>query len=213
MKMGGLQELKPIEPEDITSLLHVEEQCWQMLEHGVANRRSAMHQAVIATIQEGIPVMRTVVLRRAETAAKALYLHTDIRSKKMQELHDNPSLSWLLYDPSMRSQIRLAGNVIIHHQDECAAAHWQKTGHHSRRYYMTGQGPSQEVMAPETGLDERLTAFDYTLEESEKGFDHFVVVESRIHWMEWYFTHSSGNRRASFRYADGVLNASGWLTP
>jgi len=205
--------LLPIEPEEITDLAFVENLCWEMLVEGATNRKSAMHQAVISTAKDNRAFMRTVVLRRVDADSKKIYLHTDSRSKKMEDINRNEHLSWLVYDQTLRSQIRLSGHAIIHHLDELCKEQWAKTGHHSRRYYMTNQPPSSSLDQPSTGLNEALTAFDYTLEESEVGFQNFIVVETCIDWMEWYYTHSKGNRRAGFAYSNDSLSSATWLMP
>ena len=184
-----------------------------MLVEGATNRKSALHQAVISTAKDNLAFMRTVVLRRVDADTRKVYLHTDMRSKKMEDIERNGHLSWLVYDQSLRSQIRLSGKTIVHHLDDLCTEQWSKTGHHSRRYYMTDQPPSRELEQPSTGLNDALTAFDYTLEESEVGFQHFVVVETCIDWMEWYYTHSKGNRRAGFTYENGSLSNATWLMP
>jgi 3-hydroxyisobutyrate dehydrogenase len=203
----------PIEPEEIIDLPFVENLCWKMLVEGATNRKSAMHQAVISTAKDNLAFMRTVVLRRVDADTRKIYLHTDNRSKKMEDIERNGHLSWLVYDQTLRSQIRLSGKTIVHHLDDLCAEQWSMTGHHSRRYYMTDQPPSTSLELPSTGLNDALTAFDYTLEESEKGFQNFVVVETCIDWMEWYYTHSKGNRRAGFTYANGSLSSATWLMP
>ena len=172
-----------------------------------------MHQASIATAVDGIALMRTVVLRRVDMDGKRLFLHTDLRSKKMNDFERGDSLSWLFYDQSVATQIRLSGKVILHHQDSLCREHWDKTGHHSRRYYMSETAPSVAFDEPFTGLNPALTSFAYTLEESEMGLANFVVVETEISWMEWYYTHHTGNRRAVFRYAEGSLKEASWLSP
>ena len=205
--------LLPIEPEEIIDLPFVENLCWKMLVEGATNRKSAMHQAVIATAKDNLAFMRTVVLRRVDADTRKIYLHTDNRSKKMEDVKRNEHLSWLVYDQSLRSQIRLSGKTIIHHLNDLCKEQWNKTGHHSRRYYMTDQPPSTSLEQPSTGLNDALTAFDYTLEESEVGFQNFIVVETCIDWMEWYYTHSKGNRRDGFTYANGSLSSATWLMP
>ena len=197
----------------IPDINDIEKICWQMLHEGATNRKSAMHQAIIGTSVDSIAHMRTVVLRRVDTDTRKIYLHTDKRSKKMQDLEQTKHLSWLVYDQTQRTQIRLSGKIIIHHLDNLCKEHWLKTGHHSRRYYMTDQPPSTQLEELSTGLNEALTAFDYTLEESEAGFQNFVVVETCIDWMEWYYTHSKGNRRARFTYDKNKLSGSSWLMP
>ena len=203
----------PIEPEEIIDLPFVENLCWKMLVEGATNRKSALHQAVISTAKDNLAFMRTVVLRRVDADTRKIYLHTDNRSKKMEDIERNGHLSWLVYDQTLRTQIRLSGKAIIHHLDELCVEQWSKTGHHSRRYYMTDQSPSTSLGQPSSGLNDALTAFDYTLEESESGFQNFVVVETCIDWMEWYYTHSKGNRRARFTYANSSLSTATWLMP
>ncbi len=73
--------------------------------------------------------------------------------------------------------------------------------------------PSVPLSEPSTGLNPALTVFDYTTAESEKGYENFVVVESSINWMEWYYTHHSGNRSAVFNYQQGKLQESSWVSP
>jgi 3-hydroxyisobutyrate dehydrogenase len=205
--------LLPIEPEEISDLPFLENLCWEMLVEGATNRKSAMHQAVISTAKDNHAYMRTVVLRRVDAGPKKIYLHTDSRSRKMEDINRNEHLSWLVYDQTLRTQIRLSGPVIVHHLDDLCKEQWDKTGHHSRRYYMTDQPPSTALDQPSTGLNAALTAFDYSMEESESGFQHFVVVETCIDWMEWYYTHSKGNRRAGFTYNNGSLSTATWLMP
>lgn len=199
--------------EQLGSLQSVEENCWTLLHGGASSRKSAMHQAAIATAVDGMALMRTVVLRRVDMTGKRLFLHTDLRSKKMNDFERGDSLSWLFYDQSVATQIRLSGKVILHHQDSLCREHWDKTGHHSRRYYMSDTAPSVAFNEPFTGLNPALTSFTYTLEESEMGLANFVVVETEISWMEWYYTHHTGNRRAFFRYTEGFLKEASWLSP
>jgi pyridoxine/pyridoxamine 5'-phosphate oxidase len=200
-------------PEDITGLPFVEELCWKLLSEAVSDRKSAMHQVVVSTAVGDIAHMRTVVLRRADIKEKSLYFHTDIRSSKVDDLKQNGMLSWLTYDQSLRTQIRLSGPTIIHHNDEICKEHWSKTGHHSRRYYMLDTDSNKVLSDRSTGLSPLLTAFDYTLEDSEVGFEYFAVVETKVTWMEWYFTHNTGNLRASFDYDASSLIESRWLAP
>ena len=197
---------------DIPDINEIEEICWQMLYEGATNRKSAMHQAVIGTSVDSMAHIRTVVLRRVDIDTRKIYLHTDKRSKKMDDLEQTKHLSWLVYDQSLRTQIRCSGSIIIHHMDDLCKEQWAHTGHHSRRYYML-EREIEELDEASTGLNEALTAFDYTLEESEVGFQHFVVVETCIDWMDWYYTHSKGNRRARFKYAQEKLIDSSWLMP
>lgn len=200
-------------PEDIAGLPYVEELCWNLLFEAVSNRKSGMHQAVVSTAVGDVSHMRTVVLRRVDIQDKKLYFHTDIRSAKVSDLKLSGNMSWLAYDQSLRTQIRLSGPTIVHHNDDICKIHWQKTGHHSRRCYLSNTPPGSELDEQSTGLTESLRDFNYSLEESEVGFEYFAVVETSVTWMDWYFTHNTGNRKASFEYEGGDILTSKWLAP
>lgn len=184
-----------------------------MLEEGASSRKSGMHQVVIGTSSSNMAILRTVILRRVDTQARKVYFHTDIRSAKVKEIQLSGTLSWLAYDPAHVSQIRLSGKTVLHHQDELCREHWEKTAHHSRRAYMLSQGPGLEINDPGNVMSSDLEAFNYTLEESEAGYENFAVVETTVDWMEWYFTHHTGNRRAVFQYESGELKKASWHTP
>jgi hypothetical protein len=78
---------------------------------------------------------------------------------------------------------------------------------------MLPEGPGIEIQDPENVMNPDLQAFHYTMEESESGWEHFVVVETQVDWMEWYFTHHRGNRKAVFQYESADLINSSWQTP
>lgn len=201
------------ETSQTDDILFVEHVCWQILSDAVKDRNHPMHTVVIGTVAGALAQMRTVVLRRVDIDARKLYFHTDIRSAKVEQIRATGQLSWLAYDPSRRSQLRLSGPTILHHGDELARLHWEKTQHFSRRCYLLPDGPSKPLMQDVAVADERLSSFSYSKEESEAGFDHFVVVETQVDALEWYYTYSRGNRRALFSYHQGNLVNSTWLTP
>jgi hypothetical protein len=78
---------------------------------------------------------------------------------------------------------------------------------------MLPEGPGIEIIDPEKAMNPDLVTFNYSMEESETGWEHFVVVETQVDWMEWYFTHHRGNRKAVFQYQSNDLIKSGWYTP
>ena len=201
------------ESSQINDIGFVEQTCWQMLSDAVKDRNHAMHTVVIGTADGALAQLRTVVLRRVDIDTRKVYFHTDIRSAKIGQIRTTGLLSWLAYDPSRRSQIRLSGPTILHHGDELARHHWSGTAHFSRRCYLLPEGPGQLLMQDVTTADERLSNFSYSKEESEAGFEQFVVVETSVDSMEWYYTFSRGNRRALFSYQEGQLVDAAWLTP
>jgi hypothetical protein len=172
-----------------------------------------MHTVVIGTSDGMQARMRTVIIRRADQDTKRIYFHTDLRSGKVEDIRQTGHLSWLAYDAARRSQIRLSGPTVLHHGDERCRLHWRDTKHFSRRCYLLPEGPGRPLGNPSDAFDNRLSSFSYSAEESEAGFRNFVVVETLVQEMEWYYTYSRGNRRARFAYSDGDLASAQWLTP
>ncbi|MBM3441823.1 MAG: hypothetical protein FJX89_03880 [Bacteroidetes bacterium] len=201
------------EAEETEDIGFVESLCWRMLAEAARDRRSPMHTVVIGTGDGARAQLRTVIIRRVDEAEKRVYFHTDYRSGKVSEIRTSRQLAWLAYDASRRSQIRLTGPTLLHHKDELCQLHWASTKHSSRRCYLLPEGPGQPLGQPTDAIEERLSTFSYSMEESEAGFQHFAVVETSATELEWYYTHSRGNRRARFRYEAGQLVQSEWLTP
>lgn len=201
------------ETEQTNDLLFTENLLWSFLEEAVATANKPMHQAIIASAKENLAIMRTVVLRRVDKETQKIFFHTDIRSEKINDIRSTQQLSWLFYDQNYRSQIRMSGHTVIHHMDELANDHWVKTAHYSRRCYLQPEAPGTRVEGFKEVEKGVKTNVKYTMEESEAGFSNFVVVETEVDWMEWYYTHSTGNRRAVFTYAGNALKEYYWIAP
>ncbi|MEY5045524.1 MAG: hypothetical protein RL713_749, partial [Bacteroidota bacterium] len=98
MKADAAQEL---------DLVAVENRCWQMLSDAVGDRKHPMRTMVVGSVSGSMAQIRTIVLRKVETEERKIYFHTDIRSSKIDDIQATGQLSWLAYDPTQRTQIRL----------------------------------------------------------------------------------------------------------
>lgn len=191
------------------SLGEIEQACWEMMQKASVNRHAGMHHMVVGTVRDGIPEIRTVVLRSVDKEQRRIYFHTDSRKEMFMDLSTGLPITLLVYDQAVRTQIRMKGRAIVHHMDELCRQRWAKTADFSRRCYLQPGVPGLPVDDPE--LPEVLRDFSYTLEESEAGFEQFAVIECEITALDWYFTHHKGNRRASFAYEGRELSYSSWL--
>lgn len=194
------------------TLTDIEKDCWQRLLNGSLRSKDPLHNPVVANINDGLPVLRTVVLRKVIIAERKLFFHTDIRSVKWKALELNENISWLFYDSTARFQIRAAGKTALHHNDVIADTAWQNTAAASRKNYMGDEGPSQKSEAPTSGLPEVFLERDPTLIESEQGRKNFGVVSSQITWLEWLWLNSKGHKKAVFNYNPNGFDAN-WIIP
>ena len=84
----------------------------------------------------------------------------------------------------------------IHHKDEISESSWKKTGHMSRKCYLVSNPPGTLSSVPTSGLNEKFDKFDFSMEESEKGYENFCVIKCKIKTIEWLYLAAKGHRRA-----------------
>ena len=192
------------------SLRDLENDTWNRLVNGAVKSRDAFHTPCVATQCNGDINLRTVVLRKALPEIKELRFHTDTRSKKWKELTLNPSISALFYDAADRIQIRVKGRAVLECNNDITAAAWQKTSLSRRRCYLTNFDPSSFTDNPTSGLTEHIEQENFTLEESEIGFNHFGIVSIQVQNIDWLWLHHAGHRRAYFDYVSGSFS---WMIP
>ncbi|HEX4957994.1 MAG TPA: pyridoxamine 5'-phosphate oxidase family protein [Lacibacter sp.] len=182
------------------NLSEINEAIWKMLEQATKSHRAPFHYGTIATIHHLIPELRTVILRRVMPATYQLFFHTDIRSQKIEQIKENPLVSWLFYDEKSKMQLRLYAKAVIHTKDVVADYGWGLSRLASKLTYTTSSPSGTELDAPEL-INLNIKEADKALLETAR--NHFCVVETIVNKMDWVFLHVSGNRRAIFDYENG----------
>lgn len=174
---------------------------WASLREGADRGTHPFHTPVLASAFGPDPDVRTVVLQQADEQRRQLICHTDIRSPKVSGFGQNPRAAWLFYDRQAKVQLRLLGKVSIHHDDEVAAARWEKSSPSSRRCYHAAHAPGL-VLA---GDDTRAAELD-------EGFDNFAVISSGVFAIDWLFLQATGHLRARFEWGGGHWQGD-WIAP
>lgn len=192
------------------SLTDLEKDTWNRLVNGAVKSRDPLHTPCVATHSGNDISLRTVVLRKAIHESRELRFHTDTRSKKWQELSFNPTISALFYDAADRIQIRVKGRAELHFNNDLTNNAWQKTSLSSRRCYLTNFDPSSFTQNPTSGLPKHIEQENFTLEESEIGFQNFGIVSIQVQNIDWLWLHHAGHRRAYFDYVNGSFS---WMIP
>ncbi len=180
-------------------------EAWAHLREGVSNSRSAFHTPAIATVTEdGLPSIRTVVLRRCDEGLCEIAFHTDRRSPKFCQLISHAGFAAHFYDPAAKCQLRLKCLARIHENDEVARAAWERSRPMSRDCYGQMIAPGAALAAPEAAEADWLSEAD--------GFANFAVVLGQVQRLEWLYLAASGHRRALFEWSGSQL-AKSWLAP
>jgi 3-hydroxyisobutyrate dehydrogenase len=206
-----MENITQITIENINySLRDLEIDTWNRLVNGAVKSRDPLHTPCVATHSGNDISLRTVVLRKAVPESKELRFHTDTRSNKWQELIVNPSISALFYDAADRIQIRVKGRAELQLNNDITTAAWQKTSLSSRRCYLTNFDPSSFTNNPTSGLPEHIEQENFSLEESEMGYQNFGIVSIKVQNIDWLWLHHAGHRRAYFDYETGSFS---WMIP
>ena len=80
----------------------------------------------------------------------------------------------------------------------------------SRKCYLIDNGPGTESNIPTSGLKPEFDNFEFTMEQSEKGYKNFTVIQCKVRIMEWLYLAAKGHRRARF---DLENSKDIWLVP
>ena len=191
-------------PEDLPALL---EDCWHSLARGASDRRSPLHQAVVATVTpEGAPDLRIMVLRLADPSQRLVQVHSDYRSDKIRHIEHDARGALLFYDPVAKVQIRVSGHFTLHRNDPIAETAWVGSQPMSRVCYAAPLAPGATVADPIDALGH------LTIDPIPDGYPNFVVLRCHVTRLEWLYLAASGHRRARFELAESTPVGQ-WLAP
>ena len=198
--------------------VEIKKKIWSMLNNAVKDRNSQFRIPVFSCGNNDNIESRIVVLRKSDQKNHLIQFHSDIRSDKIEKLRSNNSASLVFYDKEEKIQVRAKVECIVNHKNEITKQSWLKTAHISRKCYLVDNGPGTESDEPTSGLKPEKDNFDYTMEESEKGYENFTVIQCKIKSFEWLYLAAKGHRRAKFEFANNLGSETTfikktWLVP
>tara|TARA_Y100000768_G_scaffold377491_1_gene350765 strand:+ start:142 stop:741 length:600 start_codon:yes stop_codon:yes gene_type:complete len=199
-----------MQPTYYENLEEIQNKYWSMLDNAVTNRESPFRIPVFMCTNKDRADGRIVVLRKSDRENNLLQFHTDLRSQKVEILKKNKHASLLFYDKEEKIQLRVKVECEINNQNSITEISWKKTQHISRRCYLTDSAPGTASNNPTSGMISELEDFDYTMQQSEKGYKNFTVIRCKIKSIEWLYLAAKGHRRAKF---DLVNSQNTWLVP
>ena len=182
---------------EFDDLKEMHEYAWSLITRGTVDKRSpARHPTLGTNGIFGMPELRTVVLRHADQMTAKLEVHTDFKSRKIEELKINPKVGLHIWFPKNKLQIRLKAVSEIK-TGKTLRKKWDKVPYNSRISYGT-------IPAPGTSIS---TSFSY---KKPANFERFCVIEVKIEEMD--LTHlGTRHTRALFRRESKWSGT--WLAP
>ena len=199
-----------MQPAYYENFEEIQKKLWSMLDNAVIDRSSPFRIPVFICANQNEIDGRIVVLRKSNKNNNVLQFHTDLRSPKVSILKKNNNASLVFYDKEEKIQLRVKVNCEINNRNSVAEEAWKKTQHISRRCYLTDDAPGTTSENPTSGMISKLEDFDYTMEQSEKGYENFTVIKCNIKSIEWLYLAAKGHRRAFFDIKNKKQN---WLVP
>ena len=166
------------------------------LMRAVKDRKHTFHTPVFCNVDNQNSIeSRVVVLREFDSQNMVLNFHTDFRSPKVSSLQKNNNSLFVFYDQKLKIQLRIKTISSINNQNTIAEEMWERIQLISRKCYLTEKTPSSVTTLPEDGINESLKGREPTLEESEKGYKNFTVIQNQIQQIDWLYLAASGHRR------------------
>jgi len=144
------------------------------------------HLFTIATVNDKIPEIRTVVLRDFNIKKYQISFHTDARSPKYSQVKSNPAISALFYSTQKRTQLRLHGKATICKDKNLLNTLWSNLNKDSRECYKGEVPPSGNI--PKSKI------INDTSSEI-RGFENFSRVSIEISTIEILRLHHLGHKR------------------
>lgn len=191
------------------------EEAWSLIAAGVTNRNSPSHMPAVGTVDAlGVPHMRVMILRDVSRDARSLRFHTDSRSIKAEQLHQNPATSVLIYDPAVKVQIRMSGKAHVTATSDIADTAWSTSTPFARRCYMAEAAPGTPCAKPSSGLPDWIEGKQPDEEQLVDYRSNFAALLVEIETIEWLYLANVGHRRARWQWhATQNSWAADWLIP
>ena len=179
----------------------------------VKDRKHVFHTPVFCNVddQNGVE-SRVVVLRQFDSPNMVLNFHTDFRSPKVSSLKKNNNSLFVFYEQKLKIQLRIKTISSINNQNSITEKMWGGTQLISRKCYLTEKSPSSVTDFPRDGINESLKGKEPTLEESEKGYKNFTVIQNQIQQIDWLYLASSGHRRLKIILKERIPSFH-WIIP
>ena len=182
---------------EFDDLREMHEYAWRLIIRGTVDKKSpARHPTLGTSGLFGMPELRTVVLRHADQMAAKLEVHTDFKSRKIEELKMNPKVGLHIWFPKNKLQVRFKAISEIK-TGETLRKKWVKVPYNSRISYGTLPAPGTSISTP----------FSY---KKPANFERFCVIEVKAEEMD--LTHL-GTRHTRALFTRESKWSGTWLAP
>ena len=173
----------------LQQLGEIEEALWAELEACVEPRPPGdpPHEwrvAVLATVDDGHPDARNIVLREVEANERRLVFYTDARSPKVRQIEAAPHGTLILWSATLAWQLRMQVRLAVQTSGLAVSSRWARLQTTvGAADYLAARAPGSPLDAPLADLGTR---------------SHFAMITALVETIDWLELDAQGHRRAQF---------------
>lgn len=182
-----------------------------MLKRAIHDKKDPLNTMTLTTLGTEYPESRAVILRKFKE--DTLICHSDRRTEKVQQIRNNPAISWHGWHPRRRVQLRLSGKAKAHVSGGLFEEEWARIQGSSRLNYSAITIPGTKVESAKEGWNNFggiEDAQNHLISDAWKS--HFCVIETEILKIDWLQLERGKNRRAIFHKVKGQWEGI-WVVP
>ena len=172
----------------LDDLTPIHQACWQQLAACAADNAHAWRVMGLATLDDNVPDLRSVVIREVDTDARTLLIFTDARSPKVGQITAQPQAMLLAWSATLSWQLRLRVRLAVQTSGLAVSSRWARLKMSpAAQDYLSPLPPG----APLTGSMPPPTP-------NRDSRNHFAVVQAEVQQIDWLELRPGGHRRAMF---------------
>ena len=118
------------------------------MKFGYLKKKHDFRYVYFATVADGKPHQRTVVLRDVVNEHQPI-IYTDARSNKVKELKKNPNASIVMYNHKKLMQITLNGQMEMIREGDYYEDRWSRVQGKAQRDFITKKAPGTPLKNPD----------------------------------------------------------------
>ncbi len=169
------------------------------LQRACVDKKHNFHYFVFATISSKNQVnQRMVVLRFFNKKDAIIYIHTDFRSPKVEQININPNVSLLFYNSRQKLQLSIKAKAIVHHKNETSKWLWSKSSANSVKGYLGKMPPSVKCDCETNNLEEKYLKNIDSLKTVKYAYENFAVIACHITSIDALLLNRTGHKRKLF---------------
>jgi len=199
----------------LPSLQDIAARIEQELALAVRDKSHGWRLAVLASVEDGLPDARTVVLREYDSTRRCLLIYSDARSAKVRQVRQQERGMLVLWSAALGWQLRLQVSLQVQTSGLALSSRWARLKlSPAAQDYLSPLPPGTPLeleLDAEPGVVSGVVSTDLppaAPEPDRESRQHFAMLEASLLSTDWLELHARGHRRARFD-----SKGARWLTP